>query len=250
MELNKVVKFLDDYLDIKGIEDYSFNGLQFEGKKEVDRIVFMVDSGLSSLKLAVENKADMIVVHHGLFWKGMNPSVVSVLKNKLEVLFKNNVSLYAAHLPLDRHREVGNNAEILKMLGARIKEEFVFSGDKNIGWIGEFEKKRDFRGVVKDIDGFLNTKSVFIENKRKVKRIGVCSGGGNFKDLLEAIDKKVDLFVTGDRFDAYHLSKDYGINVVFAGHYATETTGIKALSRVVEERLGVKVVFVDNPTGL
>ncbi|HIE44034.1 MAG TPA: Nif3-like dinuclear metal center hexameric protein, partial [Candidatus Omnitrophica bacterium] len=123
-KLKRIVKFLDEYLNIDEIEDNSWNGLQIEGNPVVEKALFAVDAGMETFTTAVGENADLIVVHHGHFWKNLNPSVTEWAKERIEILYEHKISLYACHLPLDKHREIGNNAQLLRLLGARIKEEF------------------------------------------------------------------------------------------------------------------------------
>jgi dinuclear metal center YbgI/SA1388 family protein len=250
-KLQKIVKFLDDYLKIDDIKDDSWNGLQIEGKAEVKKIIFAEDASIDSFKKAVKEKADLIVVHHGHFWKTGNPSVVGWNKKRIDLLYKNDISLYACHLPLDRHKEVGNNAQLLKLLGAKIKSEFMQHEGKNICWIGLLKKPVPVKEIEKKLNSELNTKCVVLPfGKEKVRTIAVCSGGGDYRTFFEALNKKVDLYITGDISNVYVTAKDAGFNVIFAGHYATETVGLRALSKIVKRKFKVETVFVDIPTEL
>lgn len=251
VKLREIVEFLDDYLKINEIKDDSWNGLQVEGKDEVKKIVFAVDAGMNTFKKAVEEKADLVVVHHGHFWKEANPSVTNWGKERIDLLRKNDISLYACHLPLDRHGEVGNNAQLLKLISAEIKEEFYQHEGKNVGWTGEFKQAVSIKDVEKKLNSELKTKCTILPfGKKEIKTIAVCSGGGGYQAFFEALNKRVDLYLTGDSIEAYHSAKDAKLNVIFAGHHATETMGVKALSRVIKEKFGVETVFMDLPTGL
>lgn len=250
-KLNNIVNFLNDYLKINEIKDDSWNGLQFEGKEDVKRIGFSVDSGIDVIKKATEEKVDMLIVHHGLFWSKSNPSIAYSMKEKIKNLYDSGISLYASHLPLDRHGEVGNNTQLLKLLGAKIDGEFVFYEGKNIGWIGKFIKPVNLKFIEEKINSSFKIQCYVLPfGKKIIETIAVCSGGGDYKDLQEAIDKGVDLFLTGDRSYAYHAAKDFKINVIFAGHYATETVGVKALSEVLNKKFKIETVFIDVPTNL
>ncbi|MBL7100741.1 MAG: Nif3-like dinuclear metal center hexameric protein [Nanoarchaeota archaeon] len=251
VELKRIVKFLDEYLKIKDIKDTSWNGLQVEGKSEIKKIVFAVDAGIETFEKAIQEKADMIIVHHGHFWKEGDPAIKEGSKERIELLLKNNISLYAAHLPLDRHKEVGNNAQLLKILDAKIKEEFAEHDGQNVGWIGELKKPKSITEIEKLINSKLKTKSTILPfGKEKIKTIAVCSGGGGYPTLFEALNKKVDLYLTGDAIEVYHSVKDAKINVIFAGHHTTETVGVQALSEIIKKEFDVETVFIDIPTGL
>lgn len=249
---SEITEFLDTYLAINDIEDACWNGIQFEGKEEAEKIGFAVDAGSETFKKAAEKDIDFLIVHHGNFWRTANPSMKGWNKERTDLLYKNNLSLYAAHLPLDRHRIVGNNSQILKLFDANITGEFIMHQGKNIGWIGVCMAPLN----IHTIEGILIEKLGDIEitslpfGPETVKTIAVCTGGGDYANFFEALDKNVDLYITGDTSDIYHTAKDAGINVIFAGHNATETVGLKALQKVIEEKFLLPTVFIDLPTGL
>ncbi|NIP37968.1 MAG: Nif3-like dinuclear metal center hexameric protein [Candidatus Dadabacteria bacterium] len=251
MKLGKIVDFLDSYLEIDGIKDSCWNGLQFEGKDKVQKIAFAVDAAVETFKIAVKEKTDMIIVHHGHFWKNQNPSVRSWSKRRLDILQENNISLYACHLPLDRHRVVGNNAQILKLIGAKISVEFMFSGGKNIGWIGEFINSKDLSIIEKTLTNKLDADCTVLPfGPKRIKRVAVCSGGAGYSGFYEALQAKADLLITGDAVEVYYSAKDAGINIIFAGHHATETIGLASLAKVVNNKFHIETKFIDLPTGL
>ncbi|HET7290151.1 MAG TPA: Nif3-like dinuclear metal center hexameric protein [Thermodesulfobacteriota bacterium] len=123
-KLNKIVAFLDEFLGTDDVDDSSWNVLQFEGKSIVKRAAFAVDAGIDAFKMSADVKADILIVHHGHFWDFRNPSITGWAKERIKILFENDISIYVSHNPLDRHKEVGHNAQILKLLGARITDEF------------------------------------------------------------------------------------------------------------------------------
>ena len=249
-KIGTIVRFLDRYLEIESIKDSSWNGLQYEGKENIKKILFAVDAGIEPFEKAAHLKANLIVVHHGLFWKSMSPCVVGVLQKRVRMLWSHGISLYAAHLPLDRHRVVGNNAQLLKLLRAKIRCEFCEIDGKCVGWIGGFNRALSLQEIRKKLDRGLNTQCTVLPfGKKKVKTIAVVSGGGG-RALHEAVSAGVDLFLTGEISDVYHVAKDVAINVIFAGHHASETLGVKALSELVRKKFKVETVFIDIPTGL
>ncbi|WP_457548697.1 Nif3-like dinuclear metal center hexameric protein [Archaeoglobus sp.] len=250
MKLYEIVEFLDDLLKVKEWQDKSNNGLQVEGKEEIKKVAFAVDACMDVFERAKESNADMIVVHHGLIWGGID-YVKGVVKRRLEFLLKNGISLYAVHLPLDAHPSLGNNAQILKALGLEPTESFGVYQGKEIGYIGVYDESKPLEDVLKVVRENINESLMVLDfGSRNISRIGVVSGRGCFA-LVEAVEKKVDLFITGEQdHSVYHLAKECGINVVFAGHYATETFGVKALMRVIAGEFDVDVEFIDVPTGL
>ncbi len=251
LALKNLCDFLDNYLEINSVNDTCWNGLQYEGKHLINKVALSVDAGIETFKKAQENYADILIVHHGHFWKNRNPSIIGWAKERLKILIKNDISLYACHLPLDRHKTVGNNAQILKLLGAKITSEFLGEPGKNIGWIGELPEVSQLEEVSQKLTSKLHSKLRVVDSgNRFIKTVAVCSGGGGYTGFYEAMDKKVDLYITGDTIEIYHTAKDSGLNVIFGGHYNTETLGLKALSEIIKDTLNVETVFIDIPTEL
>ncbi|MBI5884638.1 Nif3-like dinuclear metal center hexameric protein [archaeon] len=247
VELGKPVNFLDSCLKIKGIKDSAWNCLQFEGKNEVKKICVAVDAGDEAIDKAAKAKADLLIVHHGIYWADANPSLKGFLKKKLMLLEKHGLSLYASHLPLDRHGLVGNNIQLLKLLGAKHKS---FLDDERIERIGELKKEMPAKDFVERIDEMLETKSIaFLHGKKKTKTLFVCSGGGGHPDFYKALNEKVDLYLTGDLIHCMQACRDAGFNAVFAGHYATETLGVKALAKLLEKKFKLKTEFIEIKKG-
>jgi len=254
MELKKIAEWLNKYLDIEGIEDGSWNGLQVEGSDDVKKVALIVDSGIEPFKRCIDSGADLIIVHHGLFWKSADPSITRANKKKVKMLLNNNTSLYCAHLPLDRHRELGNNSQLLRVIGAKIKEEFLIE-DKNISWIGEFDDEKEIKEIKekldKEIGNEVSKESRLLNfGKNKIERVGVCSGSASTSDFYKGVNKKVDLYITGEETDLYQQAKDNNINVIFGGHHATETLCVKALAEKISNKFQLETEFIDLPTGL
>jgi len=250
MRLYDLVEFLDDYLNVKEWEDKSKNGLQVEGREEVKKAVFAVDACMDVFVKAKELNADIVIVHHGLIWNGIE-SVKGIVKRRLRFLLENEISLYAAHLPLDAHPSVGNNAQLLNLIGASIKGNFGEYRGRPIGFWGEFDDERSIDEIARSLKTRLNADIRVLDfGTDGIKSVGAVSGKGAFA-IAEAIERGLDLFLTGEaEHGVYHVAKECKINVIFAGHYATETLGVKALMNVVRERFGIDVEFVDVPTGL
>ena len=194
----------------------------------------------------------MIIVHHGMFWKSGNPSIKSWVKKRIEFLLQHKISLYASHLPLDKHPEVGNNAQLLKILNFEKEKDFGWYNGEQISFIGKTKKPKTIDEIEKTLQEKTDaTCKILPFGPEKISTIAVCSGGGaSFGIFMEAVNQNVDLYLTGDSTEMYHVAKDIGINVIFAGHHATETVGVKALSEIVKEKFDIETVFVDIPTGL
>jgi len=250
-KLGRICAFLDEYLKTAEFKDHSWNGLQFEGTEEVAKVAFAVDAGVDAFNAAAAAGAQMLIVHHGHFWKSADPSYASWGKKRLDILHKNSLSLYASHLPLDHHPVVGNNAQLLKLVGARVTGEFGTYAGRSIGWKGKLARRTSVSSIAALLEKELGaTCKVLPFGPEKVSTVSALSGGGGYEIFFEALDSGVDLYITGDSIEVYHTAKDAGLNVIFAGHHATETVGLKALQKVVEKRLRVKTVFIDLPTGL
>ncbi len=249
--LSRIVAFLDRYLAIEGKSDSCYNGLQVEGRENVKRIMFAVDAGAETFKIARKRSADMIVVHHGHFWTDVNPSVRGGAKERLDILFRNRISLYACHLPLDIHRTVGNNSLLLKLLGATVKGPFCTHGGTPLSYWGAFARAVSMDELAGRVSARLKTSATILAfGKKKVRTIGVISGGGGRQHYAEAVKIGLDVFLTGESTDMFHDVRDQAMNVIFAGHHATETLGVMELARMLKKRMRVNTFFVDIPTGL
>ncbi|RLF86069.1 Nif3-like dinuclear metal center hexameric protein [Thermococci archaeon] len=248
---DEIVNFLDEYLNVLAFPDKSRNGLQVEGKEEVEKIAFAVDACMDTFIKARTFGADMLIVHHGLIWGGIE-YVRGLVQKRLKFLLENELNLYAAHLPLDLHPEVGNNAQLLKLLELEPREPFGSYNGLNIGYISEFDEPKPLPLVAQILVEKLKTDYVkaYEFGVEEIRRVGVVSGRGGFA-IPEAIEKGVNLFITGEFLhDDYHTAKEGRLSVIAAGHYASETLGVKALMPILREKFGVKTVFIDNPTGL
>jgi len=249
--LKNIVSFLDKFLDIKNIKDDSWNGLQFEGNPVVKKVMCTVDAGATVFEKAADEKADLIIVHHGHYWKNSNPCFIGANKKRLEILYKNGISLYAAHLPLDMHPEIGNNMMLLKIIGARKTKPFFSYDGKSISFCGVFQKKVKLEEIVDRFNKSLGIRArVLPYGPEDIKTVAVVSGGGGYAGFGEAIKEGVDLYVSGDTLEVFHSAKDFSLNVVFGGHHATETLGVKEIAKILEKKFDIESKFVDIPTGL
>lgn len=250
-ELKKIVSFIDKYLGTSKFRDRSYNGLQFEGKSQVTKIVVTTDFAKMTATEAANRNADMLLVHHGQFWEFQNPNIIGKNKERIKILFENDMSLYASHLPLDGHKVVGNNAQLLKLIGAKIKKEFGIYEGQAISYIGEFARAKSVYAIKAELEDRLGSEVTLYDfGKEKIKTVAVCSGsGGSFR--MEAISEEVDLFLTGEKKEMYHDFADSEINLMFGGHHATETVGVKALAKKIQEKFkDVEIEYIDIPTGL
>lgn len=249
METTELVNYLNEYLRINEIEDVSCNGLQIEGKKKIKKIALAVDFCIKSAEEAKNNGADVLIVHHGLIWGGLK-SITGAAYRRIKIMIDNCIGLYAAHLPLDMHRETGNNVEIARLLNVNVMGELANRKGNNLGVWGEFEKPIKTDVLLETINEALNTKCTLLNfGEEKIKSIGIVSGGGAF-DVNEAIEKRLDAFLTGESsHSVFHNVSEGKINFIHAGHYATETTGLKALGKHLKEKFDIETVWLEIPTG-
>ena len=247
----EISRYLDDFLNIKDIKDSSLNGLQVEGKNEIRKIAFAVDSGIEVFEKAKQENADMLIVHHGLFWEGVDSRFIGMNKKRLEILISANINLYAVHLPLDMHAEVGNNVELLRIVGAEISGRFLNYCNNFIGAVGKFSKPRKVSQLAAIFENELKTKVQILGENREVYVAAAASGGVGLDALNDAKEAGADLLIAGEKRDFYHLANDLGISVIFAGHHASEQTGIWALQRHIRAKFpDVECVYLDCPTML
>lgn len=252
VRLPDLVGYLDEYLAVREVPDYpnAFNGLQVEGREEVRRVLTAVDVSVASVEEAVAWGADLLVVHHGLFWNGLQP-IVGRFRRRLQPLLRENISLYSVHLPLDVHPEVGNNARLARLLGLTLGERFGDYQGVPIGLVCDTEMP--LSELVSLLEKELNTQAkVFPFGKDPVRRAGILTGaGGNTRTLTEAHRLGIDTLITGEGAHHTYLdAEELGINLVYAGHYATETLGVRALGEHLQRQFGLEHRFFDHPTGL
>lgn len=246
---DEIVVWLDETLEIGAWSDKSLNGLQVEGAAEVDRVAVAVDAALATFSLAVEAGAALLLVHHGLFWGSPEP-ITGPLRARLAALLDAEISLYAAHLPLDGHPRLGNNAVLSRLLELRETSPFGEYGGSTIGVRGTLPSPVDRDGLAGRLEALLEARpDVLPFGPETIETVAVVSGDA--AGLVgEAAAAGVDAFVTGESDHvAWHAAREHGVNLVFAGHYATETVGVRALGDAVAERFGIESVFLDAPTG-
>jgi len=244
-----LVAYLDAYLDVAGWSDKSLNGLQVEGADRVSRVALATDTALATIAMAAEAGAQMMVAHHGLFWGRIEP-VTGPMRARLAALLEAGLSLYVSHLPLDAHPEVGNNAVLARLLELEDLEPFGRWGDRAIGVLGRLPQTVDRSGLAARLEALLGVRpDVLPFGGDAIRRVAVVSGAA--ADLIpEAEAVGADAFITGETsHTAFHQARERGVNVVFAGHYATETLGVRALGDHMAEKFGLEMVFLDAPTG-
>lgn len=251
MRRNELIDHLDRYLDVGEIEDESQNGLQIQGPEQVKRVAFAVDGCQASFEQALAQEAQLLVVHHGLFW-GESRLLTGLHFRRVRTLIEGGCGLYAVHLPLDAHPEVGNNAELARLLKLRDVRSFGEYRGTQIGALGALDRAVDMPAFIGRLIAALGKPPIRVldHGPDQIERVG-CLSGSAASMMGQAADEGVDAYVTGETSHMhFHEAAERQLNVIFAGHYATETLGVKALARQVESELGLETVFIDIPTGM
>jgi dinuclear metal center YbgI/SA1388 family protein len=251
MERDAVVDYLDGYLRVEEIEDQSQNGLQVEGPDEVTLVAFAVDGCQASFERAVAAGAQLLVVHHGLFWS--DPlRLVGPHIDRVRTLIEGRCGLYAVHLPLDMHPEVGNNAEMVRLLGVKERKPFGEYHGLKMGFAGRLDRPLDIQTLIGRLVEALGRPPIRVldHGPQEIESVG-CVSGGAASMMDQAAEAGLDAYVTGETSHAFfHQAIERELNVLFAGHYATETLGVKALARHLEDQFDLDTVFFDIPTGM
>jgi dinuclear metal center YbgI/SA1388 family protein len=248
--LDKIVSHADKILNTRVIGDYdgAANGLQVSNSGKVTRISATVDASLATVKLAIRARTDLLIVHHGLFWSKTHPWTGKRYE-LIRALVENDIAVYSSHLPLDAHPKLGNNAQLCAALGFRRTKPFFFSHGQNIGLQTTTNISRDaLAAKLKRATG--SAPRIIPGGNNSCRRIGIVTGGAG-GDLKIAAAEGVDTFITGEGPHwTYGLAEELGLNVFYAGHYATETFGVKALAAHLGQKFRLPWVFLDHPTGL
>jgi dinuclear metal center YbgI/SA1388 family protein len=250
MNLAEIVDFLDETLRVRDVPDYkgAFNGLQVQNSGAVDRVAVAVDASEATIKAAADAGCNLLVVHHGLFWDGPGP-LTGRRYRRVKLLLDKDLAVYSAHIPLDLHSELGNNVQLARALEVDIKGEFGDYDGVPIGVWGELKIRRE--ALAARLDDLLGVRVKLIAGGPEIlQRVGIVTGAAG-KMIAEAVDAKLDAFVTGEgTHHTYFDAMESGINVYYAGHYATETFGVRAVGEALKKKFGLPYQFLDLPTGL
>jgi dinuclear metal center YbgI/SA1388 family protein len=242
--LFEIVDFCDNFLNVNGIKDYgqAYNGLQFENDGTVTKIGAAVDANLLTIERSIENNVDLLLAHHGMLWGQVTP-ITKVIRKKYNLLLTNNLAVYGAHLPLDMHGEIGNNASIVHALELHQISKILI--DKTY----DFEIPLASAGYGRET---LKSKlcALFPQTKcmefgtENPKKIAICSGGGG-SHVIDMVESGADTVVTGEgQRHLFDIAYESGINLYLCGHYATETFGVKNLAALVSKKFGLDWVFI------
>jgi dinuclear metal center YbgI/SA1388 family protein len=238
-------RYLATFLDVRKYKDVAPNGLQVEGTPMIHKIVLGVTANQLLIDAAVDAHADAIFVHHGIFWKGDDPRIVGYHRNRVAQLLARNVSLFAYHLPLDAHPEVGNNVQLAKKLGLNVSSA---TGENNLVLIGQLGAGIPVKSAVLAAfcgRHFGNRVAMYTSSTGLVQKIGWCTGAGGSL-LRDAIDAGVEAFITGEISEHHiHEARESNVTLITVGHHASERGGIAALGAHLAQKFGVATEFID-----
>lgn len=246
--LTDMIAFLNRELKLECFQDVSHNGLQVENTGSIKRICCGVDASMEFFEAAHVRKADLLICHHGISWGESLARITDLNYRRLKFLLTHNMALYACHLPLDAHAVYGNNACIARALGLRALKPFGNYHGQPIGMVGRLVKSMpyaDFKARAASTIGGASAPQSMDFGARQVRTVAVVSGGA--ADLAEEAGRNgVDVYITGEpMLSAYSVAQEYRLNVIFAGHYATEVFGVKALGALLQKHFDVEIEFID-----
>ncbi len=243
VNLHELVAFCDEFLESARFQDYCPNGLQVEGRAEVRRIVSGVTASQALIDAAIAQEADLVLVHHGYFWRGEDPRIIGMKARRLGALLGNRISLLAYHLPLDAHPQIGNNARLAVDLQLAVHGRF---GAAEVAMYGEVSSVTSGEEFARRLTSHLGRAPLHIAAERPIQRVGWCSGAA--QDYLEqAAALGLDAYVSGEISErTFHVAREQGIHYFAAGHHATERYGVQALGEQLAQRFRLIHVFVDE----
>jgi dinuclear metal center YbgI/SA1388 family protein len=241
-----IADFLNKELDVGSFEDVSHNGLQVQNSGKVSKVCTGVDASIEFFEAAAQRGANLLICHHGISWGDSLSRITELNYRRIRFLMDHDIALYACHLPLDAHPRYGNNALICRALGLGKLKSFGRYGNRDIGFVGQLAKPMRYTLLKKKIQKVVGNELQTMDfGKKTVRSVAVVSGGAA-EGVEEAGKKGIDVFITGEsKLYAYGLSQEYGLNTVFAGHYATEVFGVRALGQLLQRRLKLKSEFID-----
>ncbi len=250
IERNELLTAFDALLQPERFRDYGPNGLQVEGCAKVRKIVSGVTASRALIEAAIAAEADTIFVHHGLFWRGQDGRVTGWMKQRLALLLAHDINLFAYHLPLDAHPELGNNAQFGRQLGLVGQTRF---GEQDLGWLGARADGASFassQALSEHLVGVLNRPVVLVDkSQRAIKKIAWCTGGAQ-SYFESAIAAGADAFITGEMSEPQaHLARECGVAFLACGHHASERYGAPAVAAYVAAQMGLshEYIDIDNP---
>ncbi len=252
VQLSELIRYTNTLLEIERYHDYAPNGLQVEGRAEVAKIVSGVTASQALIDAPVDERADLLLVHHGDFWKGEMPTISGIKRQRIKTLLDHDVSLLAYHLPLDGHAGLGNNTHLAKLWGFEVDGRFgadINGGiDGGLGLYSDLPKPLAIDELIKLVSQSLGREVIHLAGGvEKVQRVGWCSGGAD-SYFQAAIDAGCDLYITGEVSEpAFHIAQETGAHFIAAGHHATERGGVEQLGNHLAEMFKIEHRFIDIP---
>ncbi|MCH8536395.1 MAG: Nif3-like dinuclear metal center hexameric protein [Alkalimonas sp.] len=248
MTRQQLTQLLNEQLQPELVQDFCPNGLQVEGENNIKRLVTGVTASQALVDAAVEGSADAILVHHGYFWKNESAVITGMKKKRLQRLLSNNINLFAYHLPLDVHPELGNNAQLGRLLGMTSWQPLPAVQPQGIVMTGQFTEAKSLESVSRQLQLALGRDVLcHAAGEQLINQVAWCTGGGQgYIDVAAAAGAQ--LFITGEVSEqTIHSSRELGIHFIAAGHHATERYGVKALGEWLASQTGIQVEFIDIP---
>jgi len=251
MNRNEFEIYLNNLLKPELIKDYCPNGLQIQGKNNINKVLTGVTASQALIDQAIKEKADAIVVHHGYFWKNESYVIRGMKHQRIKAIMDHDINLFAYHLPLDIHADLGNNAQLAKLLGIKVTGPLELGNPLSVAIQGMFDNAIDASALAQQIGSDLNRPCLHIAppSNKAIKTVAWCTGGG--QDYIEmAAEQGIDAFITGEASEkTTHIAREMDIHFFAAGHHATERYGVKALAEHLSNELSLDTLFVDidNP---
>ena len=240
----EILAWCDSTLQTAMFKDYAPNGLQVEGRESVGKIVTAVTASLAAVECAVAQGADMLLVHHGYFWRSEPVTITGWKKQRIATLLQYQINMVGYHLPLDAHPELGNNAQLAKRMGWLLESQ---TGEQNLLNVGRLAEPCTLAQLAAKLASKLDRQPVVVgDAAREIKRVAWCTGGaqGFFQSAIEA---GVDAFITGEISESqYHMAQESGVAFISAGHHATERYGVQALGAALAAQFGIDIYFFDD----
>ncbi len=247
IQRDELTAFLDDYLACSSFNDYAPNGMQVEGRPEIHRICTAVTASHDIIQRANHLKADVLLVHHGFFWRGEDAVLTGMMRQRVGSIMSHDLNLLAYHLPLDCHQEIGNNACIGRLLETQDITLHTAGKIPNVLWAGHFESSVAPTTLMHQLTHIFQRKPLHVSGStKKIKRIAWCSGGAQ-DFILDAHRLGVDAYISGEISErTYYQAQELGIHYFACGHHATERFGIQALGELISKRFGLTHQFLDT----
>ncbi|MEK9721543.1 MAG: Nif3-like dinuclear metal center hexameric protein, partial [Quisquiliibacterium sp.] len=240
-----MLAYLDELLEAARFSDYCPNGLQVEGKPRIRRVVTGVTASAALVKAAVRTGADALLVHHGYFWRGEDPRLLGTRRERIRLLLQNDLNLFAYHLPLDAHPELGNNAQLARMLGWTVDERF---GKDGLGFVSNLARSMTPAALQARLRRRLGRAPLAVgKPPGRISRVAWCTGAA--QDLIEqAHDQGAQAFISGEISERItHFAREAGMIYLAAGHHATERFGVQALGEHLAREFGIEHIYIDDP---